>query len=817
MPKGKFRQDTFTLLKKAFSAKKLDTRKKYWSKVQNRIHLKPGAVLSRAVNAVKKGDEKHAVGIITAIIGAKNRKFDAELDAPRNISLKSSKSSSSKSSRFEKAEKRKRDEEVIPRKKYVIDEYQKFPIFSKSKVVAWIGDDVMKFVLAGDYQEVEKRLSSQDAFRAQDGKIRDEALKSTEFASFVRNSLIETTKAIYKYRNCMYKNTEVNDLCNTIIRYGDLLQQGKTIDYVEVGDAVKRLTTLFAERNGKLGEPLAVDDSSLKAFVTKAANIVTDARIHEEEINFLKEAMKNCGELKVAAKRKAGEALEEYNKAKRERNLEPQADSYEQDMKRKKEGEILQAQFAKHFIDNKTEAENYERAENLNSFAIEESHKNWQKNVFNETFLKSLIGFGQDTKKIFQSILINLRERGLQQEDSINKAQAVLPQVITYLKTVVTEDMNSLPPKEDDDAKVTHYRSMAKAKREEAAASDDIEDDKNEEINDLKFMINQNAHGRATGESSVSNAALRQKVKEAEIVKEQAHKAKEEANRQAKEFETQADHIEATRANIQQKAETIKHTEEQASAFQDQRRINIELSKENINEGNSFVETINLTTGQVEHIEEIGEANIHNQAKEEPIQDINEEIYSKIMNDVEHYDGLLDDQIQIIRHEILRYTDQRDHLPVGHRDIPRINNLLNSLEDLVAHYEAMRAEQTANSLKRQGYSVDSKTQEAFKDVFRDREMRQDPRYGAQAQQRVPTTADVKIEPSIEKTLMNLQVPQYQQKSDLLNIPLSGRPAFAKKPATPKKYRAQGGFVVGSRPDPFINRAYWKNVYQRLNK
>ena len=120
-------------------------------------------------------------------------------------------------------------------------------------------------------------------------------------------------------------------------------------------------------------------------------------------------------------------------------------------------------------------------------------------------------------------------------------------------------------------------------------------------------------------------------------------------------------------------------------------------------------------------------------------------------------------------------------------------------------------------MRRQGYSVDSKTQEAFKDVFRDREMRQDPRYGAQAQQRVPTTADVKIEPSIEKTLINLQVPQYQQKSDLLNIPLSGRPSFVKKPVTPKKYRAQGGFVVGSRPDPFINRAYWKNVYQRLNK
>ena len=479
--------------------------------------------------------------------------------------------------------------------------------------------------------------------------------------------------------------------------------------------------------------------------------------------------------------------------------------------------ELEKIAYAKSFMDRKTDYENFVRFKNLNRNAIEESQKNWQNKVFTLPFLKSLIAFGGDNNKIFQSILVRVREQGLETKEAIKQALATMPQVLSYLKTVAAEDANALPPKEDDNVKVTHLRSMAQAKREEATTYENNAADKHEEANDIRVMINNNTHGRVTGESSVSNAALRQKLNETEDSEKQYSQAATKSKQQAKEFDAQADHIEATRANVQQKAESVKHTEEQASAFKEQCQIHDKLKEENILKGNSFVETWNLTKNQMERIEEIGEANIRNQAKKEPIQDIKESDYSKITNDEKHYDGTLDDQIQIIRHAIQRYMDRRDHLPVGHNDIPWINNMLSSLEDIVAHYESLRANQTANSLRQQGYSVDVKTEQALKDVFRDQDMRQDPRYGAQAQQRVPTTADVKIEPSIEKTLINLQVPQYQQRNDLLNIPLSINSSFNKKPVTPKKYRTQGGFTVGSRPDPFINRAYWKNVYQRLNK
>lgn len=810
---------TYSLLDKALSretSKKLKTRKKNWVAVQKRLHLKDKGILEQVRKAVESGvSKKRAHDLITVIYSSKKRDLVPDFDAPRNVSLKSSKTSS-KSSRFEKAEKRKRDEEVIPRKKYIEDEYQHFPIFSKSKVVAWIGDDVMKFVLAGDYQEVEKRLSTQDAFRTQDGKIRDEALKSTEFASFVRNSLIETTKAIYKYQSSIYKSAEINDLCKKITGYANLLQQGKSIDFLEVGDAVKRLNTLYVERNGKLSEPLSIDDSSLKAFVTKSANIVTDARIHQEDLHFLEEAAQNSEELRVKSEQEAKEALDGYNKAKRQREVEPQADSYEQDMKRKKEGEILQAQYANSFMEKKTKTQNFERTRNLNWNAIEESEKNWQEYVFNETFLKSLVAFSNDLQRIFQSVLAKVRQHSRQQENAVNQAEAAMPQVLDWLSKNATEATNALPPKEDHDAEVARLRRLAQEQAEIGVSNGEIEDDKGEEINDLDFMLKQNAHGRATGESSESGAALRQKRKEAEIKKENAHNARVAAERLSAEYTAQADQKEAEYTNVQQNAESVRQTREQASAFRDQSRINTTLNEENIKEGNSYVETFNLIKKQVENIEIIGQANIHNQAKEKPIQDIDEDDFSEIRND-EPYAKRIDDQLSQLRDSKQRFIAMRDSLQAGDPEIFNLNDIIRSIESSIVGLEARKIEETSKSLKRQGYSVDSKTEKAFKDVFRDQDIRQDPRYGAQAQQRVPTTADVKIEPSIEKTLINLQVPQYQQKSDLLNIPLSGRPAFAKKPATPKKYRAQGGFVVGSRPDPFINRAYWKNVYQRLNK
>lgn len=811
---------TYSLLKKALSkktSKKPETRNKNWVEFQKQAKLKDKGILKQVKKAVENGvSEKRAHDLITVIYSSKKRNLIPDFDVPRNVSLKSSKTSS-KSSRFEKVEKRKHDEKVIPRKKYVEDEYQHFPIFSNSKVVAWIGDDVMKFVLAGDYQEVEKRLSAQDAFRTQDGKIRDPALKSSEFAAFVRNSLIEATKTIYVYQSCMYKNAEVNDLCKKLVGYGNLLQQGKSIDFVEVGDIFKRLNTLFADSNGKMSEPLVIDESCFQAFVNKSANIAIDERVHEEDIRQLEEAEQNSDELSKVAKRKAEEEYNEYNKAKRESDIEPQPDSYEQDMKKKKDGEILQAQHAKSYMDRKTEFENFTRIKNLTRNAIEESRRNWQKNVFTLPFLKSLIAFNQDQERIFQSILIRLQESGLQTEQAIAQASAVMPEVLSYLKTVVTEESNALPPQEDDNAKINHYKSMAQEKREEAATYENNAADKHEEAADIRVMINNNTHGRVTGESSVSNAALRQKLKETEDSEKQNLKAANESNQQANEFEAQANHIESNRANVQQRNETVRHIEEQASAFKEQCQIHKKLKEENVQKGNSFVETINSTSGHMERIYFTAQANINNQAKEEPIKDIKESDYSKIANDEQKYDGTLDDQIQIIRHAIQRYMDRRDHLPAGHNDIPWINNMLSSLEDIVAHYESLRVNQTANSLRQQGYSVDVKTEQALKDVFRDLDMRQDPRYGAQAQQRVPTTADVKIEPSIEKTLINLQVPQYQQRNDLLNIPLSVSSSFKKKPVTPKKYKTQGGFTVGSRPDPFINRAYWKNVYQRLNK
>ena len=809
---------TYSVLQRAFTNKTPSSRNDNWVKFQKEAKLKDKGILKQVKKAVENGvSEKRAHDLITVIYSSKKRKMVPDFDAPsKNFSLKSSKTSS-KSNRFERAEKRKSDEKVLPRKKYIEDEYQHFPIFSQSKVVAWIGDDVMKFVLAGDYKEVENRLSSKDAFRTQDGKIRDEALKSTEFASFVRNSMINTTKAIYKLQTGLYKNAEIIDLCKKISGYANLLQQGKAVDFFEVGDVIKRLNSIYSEINNRYSEAPALDSSSHQGFANMTANIITDRRIHEEDINQLEEAVKNCEELEIDAEEEAEEEAQLFKKARIDSNLTPQAGTFDQDMKKKKEGEILQAQHAKSYRERKTKAENFKRFKNLNKYAIHESRKNWANNTFNETFIKSIIQYCDDSEKIYQIVLHNFREQGLSREDSVNQALAVMPELLSYLQKVSAEEKHNLTPKEDYDVKVNYLEKAAKEKYEEAAQYEATAADSKENIEVLSSIRDQNARNRVDGVSDESGAAVRQKIQEQQNMAKNATQAAAQAKREGDEFSAQAAQEKAERANVERKAESVKQTVEQASALGDQRRIYTGLSEENINETTSFVDSFNNTTKEVKRFNLLGESIVRNQAKEEPIKDIKESDYSKIVNDEQHYDGTLNDQIQIIRHAIQRYIDRRDHLPVGHNEIPWINNMLSSLEDIVAHYESLRASQTANSLRQQGYSVDVKTEQALKDVFRDQDMRQDPRYGAQAQQRVLTTADVKIEPSIEKTLINLQVPQYQQRNDLLNIPLSVRSSFDKKPVTPKKYKIQGGFTVGSRPDPFINRAYWKNVYQRLNK
>lgn len=826
---------TYSLLKKALSSKTSKTRNDNWVKFQKEAHLKDKGILKQVKKAVENGvSEKRAHDLITVIYSSKKRNMIPDFDAPRNVSLKSSGSIKS-SNRFTKSQKRSRpknvydlEESVIPTKSRTLgDPFEDdFRVVSGGKTAFTLNPEVMQYIFNGDVEGLSQRLSSIEVSQMFNSRIQTSSLDDNSLL-YVRDFLVNSAKLV---KNTILSNSYPPELIKDIQKihtYKEDYEKGLRPDTTEVSTCFARIIGALQTYNTNLRSAEPVDTAFiLSQFENISAEAVTQERQAREELEKQNEASQIFKEEVLKAETDSVEAKQKFDNLKQTYDRQSSVESYIHDELNKSN---IQTEMNKAAEDHKTaeaKAQTFTRMHNLSQASAK----------FVETKLNNG-EFGGQKRHVVEKVIdlvLNTIEKRLKKNEGAKKVRKESFKTLLESLPVVQEALlcnaknlgESLSNKVTEDAELASKQARLRENQEAQVQSKNNIADAQENVEAYSNAIKQTAFERIHGNGGAKTTEYRMKRSQNE---ETIKKEKENLSKLVKEeAEIKAD-ITATKA----KRESYEKEADAANKFQENANLANDLMKNGSNMADDIdektyveMETVNLGKNHIN--------NMNKQADATSKMEYNSEIknYYEVHFDSENLrrwgeKNQVDSKIQTLQEQLvilnnqaaearkqkfkdLGYDADADPKTLKPDDRLAVQQFLLPYQNWYHQitYDLNNAIESSNKLAKL-LNIDSSNN----GVAVDESWKLPPNWFFEQSPRViipNSTATV----GPEQTLKLIQAKTTPWSGYTIGAQkISKKEIFGKKPSGVKS----GVYLVGKRPDPFLNLSFWKNLYNKTKK
>lgn len=825
---------TYSLLQRAFTNQTPTSRNDNWVKFQKEAQLKDKGILKQVKKAVENGvSEKRAHDLITVIYSSKKRNMIPDFDAPR-ISLKSSGSIKS-SNRFTKSQKRSRpktndivtESDIRVKSRTLGDPFEDdFRVVSGGKTAFTLNPEVMQYIFNGNVEGLSQRLSSIEVSQMFNSRIQTSPLEENSLLH-VRDFLINSAKLI---KNTILINSYPPELIKDVQKihaYRVDYEKGLRPDTTEVSACFARVIGALQTYNTNLRAAESAEVAPiLSQFENISAESWTQERLAKEELEKQREASKVFkGELSKAETDSA-ESEQLFRNLQQTYERNPSVDSYIHDEQNKPN---IQNEMNKAAEDHKTaqaKVYNFTRLHNLSEASIDKVQTKLNNGEYGKKQRDFVEGIMDDTEDLVEKRL----KKDLEAKEVRQKCFQTLSEDIPIINEALSRNAKnmgeSLPNKNTEDAELAAKRTRLRENQEaQVQAENNIADaQENTEAYSaaIKNAAQDRIHGNKDAKTNEYRAKQKQEEKTIKVEKENLSKLKKE------EVELKADitSTEMKRESYQKEADT-------ANKFQENANLVNDLMKN----GNNMANHIEQVTGVEVQTMNLGKNHIKNMNKQADAtsrMEFNSEIknYYEVHFDAENLKrwgekNKVDSEIKTLEEQLiilntqaiearkklfrdLGYDEDADpktlkpiHLQQAQKYLMPYQNMYQQLT-----YQLDNAKQNSDQLSKL-LNIDSSNNGVAVDEW----WKLPPNWFFEQPPKViipNSTATV----GPEQALKLIQAKTSPWSGYTIGAQkISKKEIFGKKPSGVKS----GVYLVGKRPDPFLNLSFWKNLYNKTKK
>lgn len=815
MPRRKSaKQDTSALLTKALTAKTLSTRLKAWTAAQRRLKVKKGAALNKFVEGVKKGDKKHAVGLIAAIIGEKKRNFDPELDVTRDIKLVPKPKG-----------KRKRNDETSSSKKVAkitpatADD---FKVISNGKTIAGINPQVMQYVLNGDVEGMSAKLSMLEVKDLFTSRLQNAPLQSNQYV-LVKDFLLNSTKLMKRILAVSVSNEEMQQEIDAINKYRQSYEKGLRPDTQQINDSLGHLLRLVNEKQAVISSQENVDLSGiLTQFEKDSALAIQNERLLREDYEAQKEAELIFTTQSRLAAEEAVKASEEFTSLTKQRDVSSTVSSFIADEKTRADTEPLLNKAAERYATEKNKQAVNERLAEMTKVSrkrTREMLESGQYGRLQREFEEAVI---EEVSRSIKKRLTETQQSQRKTNEKITQLSKDLPAINEMATKVLKDRADTLPDLEKENRELSSLQSQLRSLQEEQVSVENTLLNAKEDKAALSKVIVKTAKKRVLGAEDAETSIFRSKIRKTDELISTSEDSLKNIKGEINEKEAKITSLQMNREYYKKEEANTKSLCENSVALDDLFKQNLE-SVDLLNQSSLVeVETIALGGQMVKNNNEVGNKTIDLQflpdasrirlvetpLKLSPYQKALNEITEKLKTNMDQFK-----QVVVALEASNKSLSERGLSP---RDIAKElkpiqqmrTDLVKQRLELANEYKELVKKYAENTGVDPNLAVDLYDWKKADLTLPDE---------SQSRVIVPTVSTSNVTPSVERINIELDqaISPTAGKKRGRGYDLSGGSGALKLPKRPKA--GSGPFLVGGRPDPLLNLQFWKDLYNKTKK